>query len=148
MIDEWYDDFGGPKSSMRVLMLRDTNIRHSTMKMEAICSSKISFLPTSYHNPKDCRLGLWIYGDSLKIKFSYRLWLQMSLSSELELLPQLQKWRQRRYVACGKRLITGGTSAALPMEVTLNLTIQGKTRCVFLHYGSSKHCTRPLNKFI
>ena len=35
----------------------------------------------------------WIfsYGDSLKIKCSYHLCLQMSLNSELELLPQLQK---------------------------------------------------------
>jgi hypothetical protein len=35
----------------------------------------------------------WIfsYGDSLKIECSYRLCLQMSLSSELELLQQLQK---------------------------------------------------------
>ena len=64
----------------------------------------------------------WIfsYGDSLKIKCSYHLCLQMSLNSELELLPQLQKWRQRCYVACGKRLTTGGRSAVLPMEVTLN----------------------------
>jgi len=31
------------------------------------------------------------YGDSLKIKCSYHLCLQMSLNSELELLPQLQK---------------------------------------------------------
>ena len=44
--------------------------------------------------------------------------LQMSLNSELELLPQLQKWRQRCYVACD-RLTTDGTSAALPMEDTL-----------------------------
>jgi hypothetical protein len=44
----------------------------------------------------------------------------MSLSSELELLPQLQKWRQRCYVACGKILTTGGTSAALPIEVRSN----------------------------
>jgi hypothetical protein len=58
------------------------------------------------------------YGDSLKIKCSYHLCLQMSLNSELKLLPQLQKWRQRCYVACGKRLTTGGGSAALPMEVT------------------------------
>jgi hypothetical protein len=31
------------------------------------------------------------HGDSLKIECSYHLYLQMSLSSELELLPQLQK---------------------------------------------------------
>ena len=54
------------------------------------------------------------------LECSYHLCLQMSLNSELELLPQLQKWRKRCYVACGKRLTTGGTSAALPMEVTLN----------------------------
>jgi hypothetical protein len=28
------------------------------------------------------------------------------------------------------------------------VTIPGKTRCVLLHYDSSKHCTCPLNKFI
>jgi hypothetical protein len=28
------------------------------------------------------------------------------------------------------------------------LTIRGRTRCVFLHYDSSKQCTRHLNKFI
>jgi hypothetical protein len=33
---------------------------------------------------------------------------------------QLQKGRQRFYVACGKKLTTGGTSAALSVEVTLN----------------------------
>jgi hypothetical protein len=35
----------------------------------------------------------WIFscGDSLKIECSYHLCLQMSLSSELELLPQPQK---------------------------------------------------------
>jgi hypothetical protein len=62
----------------------------------------------------------WIfsYGDLLKIECSYHLYLQMSLSSEIELLPQLQKWRQRCYVACGKILTTGGTSAALPTKVT------------------------------
>jgi len=54
------------------------------------------------------------------LECSYHLCLQMSLNSELELLPQLQKWHQRCYVACGNRLTTGGTSAALPMEVTLN----------------------------
>jgi hypothetical protein len=43
-----------------------------------------------------------------KIECSYQLRLQMSLSSELELLPQLQKWRQRCYVACGKELATNG----------------------------------------
>jgi hypothetical protein len=31
------------------------------------------------------------YGDSIKIECSYQICLQMSLSSELELLPQLQK---------------------------------------------------------
>ena len=67
-----------------------------------------------------CMKGIFSYGDSLKIECSYHLCLQMSLNSELELLPQLQKWRQRCYVACGKRLTTGGTSAALPMEVSLN----------------------------
>ena len=67
-----------------------------------------------------CMKGIFSYGDSLKIECSYLLCLQMSLNSELELLPQLQKWRQRCYVACGKRLTTGGTSAALPIEVTLN----------------------------
>jgi hypothetical protein len=38
-------------------------------------------------------LHLWIfsYGDSLEIECSYHLYLQMSLSSELELLPRLQK---------------------------------------------------------
>jgi hypothetical protein len=35
--------------------------------------------------------GFYSYGDSLKIECSYHLCLQMSLSSELELLPQLQK---------------------------------------------------------
>ncbi|PNF22007.1 hypothetical protein B7P43_G17590 [Cryptotermes secundus] len=65
-------------------------------------------------------LDFFSYGDSLKIECSYRLCLQMSLSSELELLPQLQKRDQRCYVACGKRLTTGGTSAALAMEVTVN----------------------------
>jgi hypothetical protein len=38
----------------------------------------------------------------------------MSLSCELELLPLLQKWCQRCYLACGKKLTTGGTSASLP----------------------------------
>jgi hypothetical protein len=47
-------------------------------------------------------------------------YLQMSLISELELLPQLQKWHQRCYVVRGKILTTGGVSATLPMEVTLN----------------------------
>jgi hypothetical protein len=42
-------------------------------------------------------LDFFLWG--LKIECSY---LQMSLSSELELLPQLQKWRQRCHVACGK----------------------------------------------
>jgi hypothetical protein len=38
-------------------------------------------------------LDLWVssYGDSFKIECSYQLHQQMSLSSELELLPQLQK---------------------------------------------------------
>jgi hypothetical protein len=35
-------------------------------------------------------------------------------------LLQILQWRQRCYVACGKTLITGGTSAALPMEVISN----------------------------
>jgi hypothetical protein len=43
----------------------------------------------------------YFYGHLLKIECSYHLYLQMSLSSEFELLPQLQKWRQRCYVACG-----------------------------------------------
>jgi hypothetical protein len=53
----------------------------------------------------------------LNIGCSYHLYLQMPLSSELELLPQLQKWRQRCYAACGKIMTT---DAALPMEVTSN----------------------------
>jgi hypothetical protein len=64
--------------------------------------------------------GIFSYGILLKIKCLYNLYLQMSLSSELELLPQLKKWRLRCYVACGKILPTGGTSTALPMEVTSN----------------------------
>ena len=65
-------------------------------------------------------LCIWTCSKSSSFQCSYQLCLQMSLNSELELLPQLQKWRQRCYVACGKRVTTGGTSAALPMEVTLN----------------------------
>jgi hypothetical protein len=42
----------------------------------------------------------------------------------------LQKWRQRCYVACGKILTTGGTSAALPVEVTSN---HNYPRCVLLY---------------
>jgi len=38
-----------------------------------------------------CMKGIFSYGDSLKIECSYHLCLQMSLNSELELLPQLQK---------------------------------------------------------
>jgi hypothetical protein len=63
---------------------------------------------------------IFSYGDSLKLRCSYHLYLQISLSSELELLPQLQKWHQRCSVECGKILTTGGTSATLPMEVTSN----------------------------
>jgi hypothetical protein len=40
----------------------------------------------------------------------------MSFSSELKLMPHLQKWRQRCYVACGKKLTTGGMSAVLPVS--------------------------------
>ena len=95
--------------------------------------------------------GCWgtralLHGDSLKIECSYHLCLRMSLNSELELLPQLQKWRQRCYVACGKRLTTGGTSAALPIHWTI--TIRGKTRCVLLHFDSWKRCVCPLYKFL
>jgi hypothetical protein len=66
----------------------------------------------------------------------------MSLSSKLELLPKLQKWSQRCYVAFGKKLTRDGTSAALPTEV------RNPELCVLLHYDNSKHCTCPLNKFI
>jgi hypothetical protein len=31
---------------------------------------------------------------------------------------------------------------------SLTITIPGRTRCVLLHYDSSKHCTYPLNKFM
>jgi hypothetical protein len=31
---------------------------------------------------------------------------------------------------------------------TLTITILCKTQCILLHYESSKHSTRPLNKFI
>jgi hypothetical protein len=31
---------------------------------------------------------------------------------------------------------------------SLSITIPTKTRCALLHYKSSKHCMRPLNKFI
>jgi hypothetical protein len=31
---------------------------------------------------------------------------------------------------------------------SLTITILDKTQCVFLHYGSSKHCTCPLNEFM
>jgi hypothetical protein len=53
------------------------------------------YLNTHFPGPWIGRVTLisWIfsYGDSLKFEYSYQLCLQMSLSSELELLPQLQK---------------------------------------------------------
>jgi hypothetical protein len=42
------------------------------------------------HSPDLTFLDIF-YGDSLEIECSYHLYLQMSLGSELELLPQLQK---------------------------------------------------------
>jgi hypothetical protein len=49
--------------------------------------------------PRTLHTRIFSYGNSLQIECSYHLFLQMSLSSELELLLQLQKWRQRCYVA-------------------------------------------------
>ena len=93
--------------------------------------------------------GIFSYGDSLKIDCSYHLCLQMSLNSELELLSQLQKWRQRCYVACGKRLTTGGTSAALPMEVTLSHNYPEVKLGVFCYILTvQKRCVCPLYKFL
>jgi hypothetical protein len=78
--------------------------------------AQIAYPPRSPHlTPLD-----FFYGDLLKIECLYHLYLQMLLSSKLELLPQLPKWRQRCYVACGKILTTGETYATLPMEVTSN----------------------------
>jgi hypothetical protein len=47
-------------------------------------------------------------------------WPPRSPDFTLELRSQLQKCRQWCYLACGKILTTGWTSAALPMEVTSN----------------------------
>jgi hypothetical protein len=66
-------------------------------------------------SPDLAQAWIFCYGDFLKIECSYHFFLQMSLSSEPELLPQFQKWRQRCYIACGKKL-----TPALPVEVTLN----------------------------
>jgi hypothetical protein len=41
--------------------------------------------------PRILQPWIFSYADSLKIEYSYHLYLQMSLSSEVEILPQLQK---------------------------------------------------------
>jgi len=43
--------------------------------------------------------GIFSYGDSLKIECSYHLCLQMSLNSELELLPEMlhSVWQETDY---------------------------------------------------
>jgi hypothetical protein len=91
-------------------------------------STAISFLGS--YTP-----GLFSYGDSFKIECLYQLSLQMSLSSELELLPRVARyWLQVGRLTQWKSHRT--------------ITVRGKTRCVLLYYSISKHCTYPLNKFI
>jgi hypothetical protein len=65
-----------------------------------------------------CFFGFFLWG-FVTDWVSFHICLQ-TLSSELELLPQLRKWQQRCYVDCGKDLTAGGTSVTLPMKVTFN----------------------------
>jgi hypothetical protein len=80
--------------------------------------------------PRTLHPWIFSYGDLLKIECLHHFCPQMSLSSEFELLPQLQKWCHRCYVACGKKLTTGGTSAAL---VTLNRNYPRQNSAFMLH---------------
>jgi hypothetical protein len=78
----------------------------------------------------------WIfsYGDSLKIECSYRLCLQMSLRSKLELLPQLQKWRQRCYKHVARNWLQVGRQPHYQWKSHWTTTVRGEARHAFLCY--------------
>jgi hypothetical protein len=89
------------------------------MDWSSAADSMVTSFPGSYTH------RFFSSGDSLKIGSSYHLHLQMSLSSELELLPvALAEVTPEMLRSVGKILSTGGTSAALSMEVTPNHNYQ------------------------
>jgi hypothetical protein len=86
----------------------------------------------------------------LKSECLNHLYLQMLLSSELGLLPQLRKWRRQRcYLACGKILTRGRMSAHYQWQSHWTITTKVKLGvfAILLHFNTL-YMSCPLNKFI